>query len=431
MQRFGYCRAAPLTVFMANTFSINRKNVGKLLEDYQKLNDAMDLGDGAYQDVYRFELAKLTIENLAEILESAFDASLRQEEGKHHRFSIVVSPPEAVFAQLKSPHTGNHHHGSFSDVFSFVSPIEINKLAKYAPAFENTNRKMRVWFNDDNKIVIWGAATSSYFDYRGLEISAFAAGQLLIQRELPSPAFPRQLLTFSHLERITRTSPLFQLLRDKPFSTVEHAKPNLILAAHFRRLYGLFIDIVNRMSAHGHGGTLLVVPNGFKLEASLDCPTRPSREYTFIEEMLRRDGKEDEFAVSRRDPSHYTKDSNFIAQLTAIDGASVITKELAVLAIGSKIRSSDVPSQIFIQNPFQTEQETTAFNGAKGKLSNLEGLGGTRHQSAARFVYENRKLNAFAIVASQDGRVSIIYHDNMGAIISFQHAEYFYYGVKI
>ncbi len=431
---------------MANTFTIDRPSVCKLLGDYQKVNQDRSLGDGKYQKVYLSELAKLDEDKLAAILEATFDASLREEEGKHHRFSVVVSPPEAAFEHLKSEHTQSHNHGSFSNVFSFAKPIKIDKLAKLAPAFADTNRKLRVWFNGEGDIEIWGvAATSTYFDYRGLEISAFAAGQLLIQRERPTSLLPRHLLTFSRLERITRTSPLLGLLSGD--STYEgERRPQSEIERNQKR-YRLFIDIINGMSSHRHGGTLLVVAKEFALDVSLDCPTRPTPAYSHIENKLRQEEKEVEYIAKQREetndssltrePWRYEKDSNFIGQLTAIDGATVITKELRVLALGAKIRSNAVPTKILIQDSFQTEEERASYLASRGREytdedpNYLDALGGTRHQSAARFVYENRAQNVFAIVASQDGRVSIIYCDKAGTLIVFRHAEFYYYGVKI
>ncbi len=338
---------------MANTFRIDRSSVRKLLDDYQKVTQDKSLGDGQYQKVYLSELAKLNEDKLAAILEATFDASLREEEGKHHKFSIVVSPPEAAFEHLKSKHTQSHDHGSFSNVFSFATPIKIDKLAKIAPAFEGTNRKLRVWFDEEGKPEIWGGATASYFDYRGLEISAFAAGQLLIQRELPTSLLPRHLLTFSRLERITRTSPLYRLISGD--STPEGERRPQSELDHDRKSYGLFINILNRMSAHRHGGTLLLVPKEFALDASLDCRTIPSPTYDHIEDKLRREEKEEELIAKQRegtgDSSHtrepwrYEKDSNFIGQLTAIDGATVITKELAVLALAAKIKKQRRPDK--------------------------------------------------------------------------------------
>jgi DNA integrity scanning protein DisA with diadenylate cyclase activity len=58
-------------------------------------------------------------------------------------------------------------------------------------------------------------------------------------------------------------------------------------------------------------------------------------------------------------------------------------------------------------------------------LKPLSDLGGTRHQSAAQFVFDQR--DAFAIVASQDGRISVVSWDSERKMVSvFRHAEYLF-----
>ncbi|MGI8788169.1 MAG: hypothetical protein ACR2HG_10455 [Pyrinomonadaceae bacterium] len=55
-----------------------------------------------------------------------------------------------------------------------------------------------------------------------------------------------------------------------------------------------------------------------------------------------------------------------------------------------------------------------------------------RHQSTAQFVFDQRERNAFAIVASEDGKVSIIYWDKIKKItVVLRHVEYLFYGINI
>jgi hypothetical protein len=52
-------------------------------------------------------------------------------------------------------------------------------------------------------------------------------------------------------------------------------------------------------------------------------------------------------------------------------------------------------------------------------------LGGTRHQSAAQFVFDQK--DSLAIVSSQDGKVSIMFWDkNIQKVQVIQHAEYLF-----
>ncbi len=78
---------------------------------------------------------------------------------------------------------------------------------------------------------------------------------------------------------------------------------------------------------------------------------------------------------------------------------------------------------IWIKEPFEKFEE------CQQKISDL---GGTRHQSAAQFVFDQRERNTFAIVASQDGRISIIFWDDKRKMVTqFRHAEYLFFGIKL
>jgi len=89
-----------------------------------------------------------------------------------------------------------------------------------------------------------------------------------------------------------------------------------------------------------------------------------------------------------------------IGNLTAVDGATLVTFDLDVLAFGAKIRARDVdhkPERLVISEPFE---------GSVEREIGLSELGGTRHQSAAQFVFDQK--DAIAIVASQDGGLSVL-----------------------
>ena len=98
----------------------------------------------------------------------------------------------------------------------------------------------------------------------------------------------------------------------------------------------------------------------------------------------------------------HVKDAVFeIATLTSVDGATVLDFSFDVLAFGVKITPIDpdkAPHEITRHSPFRGEESTTV---------RLADLGGTRHQSAAQFVYDQHE--AVAIVVSQDGNVSLFY----------------------
>jgi hypothetical protein len=88
-----------------------------------------------------------------------------------------------------------------------------------------------------------------------------------------------------------------------------------------------------------------------------------------------------------------------IAGLTAVDGATIITDSYELLAFGAKItrrRGSTQVDQVTVTEPIE---------GGTAAVRLATELGGTRHLSAAQFVYDQR--DSIALVASQDGRFTV------------------------
>jgi DNA integrity scanning protein DisA with diadenylate cyclase activity len=88
-----------------------------------------------------------------------------------------------------------------------------------------------------------------------------------------------------------------------------------------------------------------------------------------------------------------------IAGLTAVDGATIISDRLELLAFGAKIglSSNGVPvEKMLITEPVIGNVALTIHPSQNG---------GTRHLSAAQFVFDQR--DAIALISSQDGRFTI------------------------
>jgi hypothetical protein len=88
-----------------------------------------------------------------------------------------------------------------------------------------------------------------------------------------------------------------------------------------------------------------------------------------------------------------------VGGLTAVDGATVITRRYDVLAFGAKIARRRG------QSPVEQVVVTEPIEGSVAIVANPAELGGTRHLSAAQFVHDQR--DAVALVASQDGRFTV------------------------
>jgi len=88
-----------------------------------------------------------------------------------------------------------------------------------------------------------------------------------------------------------------------------------------------------------------------------------------------------------------------LAGLTAVDGATIINDHYELYAFGAKIaRSEGNPrvEKIYLREPVV---------GGGAVMINPSNSGGTRHLSAAQFVYDQK--DALAFVASQDGHFTI------------------------
>jgi hypothetical protein len=105
-----------------------------------------------------------------------------------------------------------------------------------------------------------------------------------------------------------------------------------------------------------------------------------------------------------------------IASLAKVDGAVVMTRDMRLLGFGAKIEfnsGTDVPVCKF--KPTPGVQEVVPLP--------LENLGGMRHQSAARFIMQNK--DAVAIVVSQDRHVSLMnWEDELKSVCVVRNAEW-------
>jgi hypothetical protein len=89
-----------------------------------------------------------------------------------------------------------------------------------------------------------------------------------------------------------------------------------------------------------------------------------------------------------------------LAGITAVDGAAIISDLFEPLAFGAKILNRDGTTRV------QQVLLTEPIEGVEDRIVDAAHLGGTRHLSAAQFVHDQR--NAIALVASQDGRFTLL-----------------------
>jgi hypothetical protein len=161
----------------------------------------------------------------------------------------------------------------------------------------------------------------------------------------------------------------------------------------------VLIYLAVSMRAHGRGGSLLVVPAKTDLwRESVVHPVQYALvpPFSALAELMHDRGAQD---ADRRWVDALRRVVDGVAGLTAVDGATVMTDEYEVLAFGAKIMRRHGSSQI--ANVIITEP----IEGASAVVVESGQLGGTRHLSAAQFVYDQH--GAVALVASQDGQFTV------------------------
>lgn len=314
------------------------------------------------------ELAALpdcrTIERL---IDAAFWASLRREEGVSPRISLAYLAPQREGRTLALG-------GSL--------PLTPAALVPLAPAVERPGIHLGVWHEGDG-MRIWGATRTLPPLCFVLEV--VSPGLLVVKRsrEEQSAKFVNvAVLEGDEIKILDRETP--GLPGFDPAGVPGTATTPLM-------------QLAISMRAHGRGGTLLVVPaGGGEWRESIMQPVRHavSPPYGGLAEAARPDPGE---VHVRQEELRLPVDA--VGGLTAVDGATVIARDYAVLAFGAKIHRRDGFPEV--ANVVLTEP----VEGATARTLAPAELGGTRHTSAAQFAHDQR--DALALVASQDGRFTV------------------------
>jgi len=338
-----------------------------------------------------------TREQLSLLIEAAFWAGLRSDEGRTTRFRITVGTPQYVA--------------------SFATPIPYSEseIAKLAHAAPQGGFLVVSWSDDGWRILGFGRG-SHFADTVTIEVSMpgivrigvgpFQPYAVLDGRSNPIIAGTHIDLA-AHFQRILRKSP--------PTADILDSQ------AVWREC--LVLRVLARMiTDDGHGGTVLIVPseNGAWSESLNSFGYRFATPNTTIRDGIRKELEEAQakgellqrlwqsvpddlknsiLGVMTPRPWYYEQDVRAVASLAGVDGAIVMTRDMQVLGFGAKIATGAAGMMRAI-----------AFQGGANEPSMhdcLESLGGTRHQSAARFVAAN--ADAVAIVVSHDRHLSVMH----------------------
>jgi hypothetical protein len=314
------------------------------------------------------------------IIDAAFWASLRREEGFSPRISLAFLPPTDDVHPLR---------------FAKPLALEPGALVRLAPAVERQGIHLGVWPEGD-RLVVWG--TTRTIPAFCLVIEVDSPGLLVIKHR------PRResgkfvnigILEGDRIKIVDETAPA--ILPDCP--TLVRSLLAFEPRGADAETTSVLIEIAVSMRKHRRGGTVLIVPAGTTAwTESIIHPVAYPVQPVFSElAQLAARGRMEPPTREWRDSLDRAVDA--IAGLTAVDGATIMTDAYELLAFGAKIMRRDGRAQI------ERVVVTEPVEGNVAETLNPSRLGGTRHLSAAQFVRDQH--DALALVASQDGRFTI------------------------
>lgn len=322
---------------------------------------------------------------VAAMVNATFWASLRKEEGRSPKISLAFFEPDQVPQPL---------------IFARPLRVTAGVLTKLGPAVERPGIHLGVWRAPDaadgaGQLQVWGATRKVPSFCFVLEV--VEPGLLVIKH--------RRVDGFGKFANVA-------VLKGEEIKFVDEQGaslpdcPGLLTAlmpftspGSWDHKFNLLVQLAASMRAHGHGGSLLVVPTGSEswrqsiVHPILYSVTPP---YSALTELMRQEVTEGNESVL---VAWVRKAVDTVAGLTAVDGATIINDQQEVLAFGAKIRRPEgsMPVEQMIATEPVVGDEAIVVQPAQ--------TGGTRHLSAAQFVHDQR--DALALVASQDGRFTV------------------------
>ena len=339
------------------------------------------------------------------LVEVAFFASLNEEEGQRLTFTMAwVS-------------------GASDDqaAFEIGQPVQATpkNVAKLAPATWREATAMAVRRVGDD-LVVWALLQQNEAREQPLTIRALAPGVLRVDLAgVPRALYSRgeiRLLGGEHevkspARRLTAAFACWSSAAD-PITRVDAR------AAIVTRIAARALD-------HGHGGMILIVPAEarepegvrvhYAIGAGSDVLARRSAEL-FADlaagERLARiaalRARTADGHVHVRDEAQLRGDDalDFVARLTAIDNALLLDTNLRVRGFGVQVIEAEAPRQTFEHvSPYSDDVH----------VDDLSTFKGTRHPAGVIFCLR-QPGEAAAIIASQDGRLSLAVKDARGIV---------------
>ena len=341
------------------------------------------------------------------LVETAFVASLKREEERFPKFSVVL-----LSQKNKDKEQGSSGFKQEILVLNRRLPFNPESLAKLSPACdpqtgalivsppEDDSENYEIWglmffgpmTNRFNEIPVGDDFTTFRPDL--LTVTAVSPGSLIVSRGNSqigrfvlgsfSPATPMPFVSRAMGEFM-----ISSIMNSQGYQRYE----NLYWHIYRDALQYLLLEA----GARGHGGTIIVIPENKVAECRMSFQARYSlqgalRIEKLIEQILSLP-KSYEMSIYLSYNRAIVNRLNFLAQLACVDGALLLSGRLELIAFGTTLTAKKWPGNVVVgPDGFGT--------GGQGfDLSRL----GTRHNSAANFIGEFPYCYGF--VLSQDGPI--------------------------
>lgn len=312
------------------------------------------------------------------LIDAAFWASLRREEGYSPKISLAFLAPE----QAEQP-------------LMFEQSLALNPttLSRLAPAVERPGIHLGLW-QDNDQLHIWG--TTRKIPRLCFVLEVIEPGLLVIKYRRgqdPGKFVNVVVLKGDQIKLVDEEGTSLPDCPDLLTSLLGFGSP-----ASRDDAVNILVQLAASMRAHGRGGSLLVVPQdteAWRESIVWPVPYSVSPPLSELADLMRQEEE-------RRNTlwQEALLDAvEAIGGLTAVDGATIISDQYEVLAFGAKIRHRDGGRQV--EQVIVTEPVV----GNVASIVHPVQFGGTRHLSAAQFVQD--QCDSVALVASQDGRFTV------------------------
>lgn len=326
-------------------------------------------------------------EQLSKLIEVALAASIKKEEGRSLAFTIG-------FHNLKAPTDD-------PSLYLFATPLKLSveQLFKLAPSLENTLALVVKVVDNELKII----GLYSKLDYNSnipVQIKVLDPGEILV-------ALLSQNIAKISLTEITFITNPYDHYDPSvwvgfPFSPKPWVDPYILLVRH----------TLMKMRLLGHGGCLIILDNNNQNIPHTEVLYPIVTQSSFVTNIVKSLAKSmfEEFNKGTLTPwnniptgfvNEIETVAQIMAQLTCVDGATLLTREFELIGYGVKL-TSPADTDFFIE-------ERNCMTGRTSR-HDVKTMKGTRHQSAARFVYNTH--NALAFVVSQDRNITVLCRHN-------------------